>query len=80
MGNGQLEFEIRVRTADNTNFIVASDKTNVGIRFFNNTLAFTIHDARVSTSSGTEIQQNKFIDPVSTKRRLLTHRDGDLST
>ena len=57
-----MEFEIKVRKADNINFIVATDKTNEVISLVNNAFAFTIHDARISTSSGTETEQNKDFD------------------
>ena len=75
-----MEFDIRVRKNDNTNFTVANDKTNDLIRLVNNALAYTIHDARISTSAGVEIEQNKYVGPISTIMRLVTQKDGDLST
>ena len=80
VGWGYLKFGIFVRKADNTNFIVAVDNTNEVIRFVSTAFAYTFHDARISTSSGTEIEQNKCVEPISTNMRLLTKRDGDLST
>ena len=50
------------------------------IRLVNNAFAYTIHYARISTSSGVEIEQNKFVGPVSTIMRLVTQKDGDLTT
>ena len=60
VGNGYLEFDKRVRRANNNNFADADV-----IRLVNNAFAFTIHDARISTSSGVEIQQNKYVGAVS---------------
>ena len=50
------------------------------IRLINNASAHTIHDARISTSAGVEIEQNKYVGPVSTIMRLVTEKDGKLST
>ena len=72
--NGHLEFEIKVTKADNTNFIVAADNTKEVLRLINKAFAFTIHDARISTSAGTEIEQNNIVAPVPTKMGLITER------
>ena len=50
------------------------------IRLVNNAFAYTHHDARISTSSGVEIEQNKYVGPISTIMRLITQKDGELST
>ena len=50
------------------------------IRLVNNAFAYTIHDARISTSAGVEIEQNKYVGPISTIMRLVTQKGGDLST
>ena len=50
------------------------------IRLVNNAFAYTIHDARISTSAGVEIEQNKYVGSISTIMRLVTQKDGDLST
>ena len=42
-------------------------------------MAFTIHGARTSTSSGTEEKQSKFVGPILTMMKFLPQRDGDLS-
>ena len=80
VGNGYLEFDIRIRKNDKADFIVANDNTNEVIRLVNNAFAYTMHDARISTSAGVEIEQNKYVGPISTIMRLVTEKDGDLST
>ena len=64
--NGFLENDINIRKADNTNF--ADDDV---IRLVNNAFAYTVHDARTSSVSGVEIEQNKFDGPISTILRLV---------
>ena len=73
--NGYLEFFITIRKADNINFADGDE-----IRLLNNAFACTIHDAKFSSSSGVEIEQNKFIGPISNIMRLFTQKDGILST
>ena len=80
VGNGYLEFDIRVRRVNNASFIVPNDNTNELLRLVNNAFAYTIHDARISTSSGVEIEQNKYVGLICTIMRLVTQKDGDLST
>ena len=60
--------------------VVASDNTYEIIRLVKNAFAYTIHDARISTSAGIEIEQNKLVGPVSTIMRLVPLKDGDLTT
>ena len=74
VGNGYLEVDIRVGKADKTNFVVAKDKTNEFLRLGDNTFAFLIHSARISTLAGTEIEHTNFVGPTSTIMRLITHR------
>ena len=74
-GNGYLEFYIKIRKADNTNFADGDV-----IKLLNDAFAYTIHDARISSSLGVEIGQNKFVGPISTIMRLVAKKDGDLST
>ena len=53
---------MKVPKADNTIFFVSNDvKTNEVIRLLNNAINLTSHDARISASSGTEIEQPKFL-------------------
>ena len=80
VGNGYLEFDIRVRRADGNAFYVENPARNDVIRLINNAFAYTIHDARISSSAGVEIEQNKYVGPISTIMRIVTHKDGDLST
>ena len=70
VGNGYLGFEKRIRKTDINNFIVANGKTNEVIRLVNFAFAYTIHDARISSSTGVEREQNKPLGPVSTIMRL----------
>ena len=79
VGNGYLEFDIRVRRDDGNAFTIVAPGNDI-IRLVNNAFAYTIHDARISTSSGVEIEQNKYVGPISTIMRLVTQKDGDLST
>ena len=46
----------------------------------NNGLAYIFQEARLSTSAGTEIEHNKNLRNVSTIMRLLTQKEGDLSS
>ena len=80
VGNGYLEFEIKVKKADDINFFVAVDITNEVIRLVNNASVFIFYEAIFSTSSDPEVEQNKYVGPVSTIMRLITQRDGILST
>ena len=75
LGNAYLEIDILVRKPDATNF------TNAGIiRLVNKGLAYIFQEGRLSTSAGTEIEHNKNLGNVSTIMRLLTQKDGDLSS
>ena len=67
VGNGYLEFDLRVRLDNDNNFADGNL-----IRLVNNTFAYTIHDARISSSAGVEIEQNKYVGPISTLLRLVT--------
>ena len=74
-----MQFEIRVEKVDNTNSIVAVDNTNEVFLLVKNAFAYTLQDARTSTLSGTETDQNKSVGPISTNMRLVRQRVGDLS-
>ena len=50
------------------------------MRLVNNAFAYTIHDARISSSAAVEIKQKKYVGPISTIMRWVTQKDGDLST
>ena len=75
IGNGYLEIDREVKKVDEINFTKADQ-----IRLFNNGIAYLFQEARLSTSSGTEIENNKYLGAVSTIMRLLTQKDGDLSS
>ena len=79
VGNSYLEVDIRVRRADGNPFAIVAPG-NDKIRLVNNGFAYTIHDARISSSAGVEIEQNKYVGPISTIMRLVTQKDGYLST
>ena len=80
VGNGYLEFDIRVRKADGTAFAIGLAPGTDIIRLVNNAFAYTIHDARISSAAGVEIEQNKYVGPIFTIMRILTQKDGELST
>ena len=75
IGNSYLEIDILVRKADRTNFNNADE-----IRLAKNGLAYIFQEGRLSTSAGTEIEHKKNLGNVSTIMRLLTQKDGDLSS
>ena len=77
---GYLEFDMNIRKPDNTNFVVADDKTKEVIQLVNYAFSYTSHDARISTSSGTENKQIKFVGLISINMRLVPLKDRDLST
>ena len=79
MGSGYLEYDIKIRKDNNGNFFITAPGHDI-IRLVNNAFAYTVHDARISTSSGVEIKRNKIAGPVSIKMRLVTKKDSDLST
>ena len=80
VGNGYLEIDIRVRRANGNAFAIGLAPGGDIIRLVNNAFAYTIHDARISSSAGVEIEQNKYVGPISTIMRLVTQKDGDSST
>ena len=74
-----MEIHIRIKRADGNAFTIVAPENDI-IRLVNNAFAYTFHDARISTSAGVEIEQNKFWGPISTIMRLITQKDGNLST
>ena len=56
--DGYLDFEIKVRKTNITILVVADDNTNDVIRLVNDAFASTVQGIRISTSAGTEIEQN----------------------
>ena len=74
IGNACLEFDITVRNT-------AGNFTNASVtRLVNNAFAFCFKEATLTTTGGMEIEHNKYVGPVSTIMRLLTSKDGDLSS
>ena len=74
IGNAYLELDITVRNTAG-NFTNAS-----AIRLVNNGFAFCFKEATLATTGGMEIEVNKYVGPVSTIMRMITSKDGDLSS
>ena len=67
-----LDFVMRVRKTDDPIFVVSYDiATNEVIRLVNTAFVFTIQDARVSASTGTERKQKRLVGPVSAIMMLI---------
>ena len=77
IGNAYLEFDITIRKATDptTNFANADQ-----IRLINNAFAFCFTQATLNTTGGMDIEDIKYVGQVSTIMRLLTSKDGDLSS
>ena len=73
IGNAYLEFDIRVRKSDSTNF-----HREDPIRLVKNGFAFCFKEARLSTTIGGDIESNKFYGQVSTIMRVISNKDDDL--
>ena len=73
IGNGYLEFNITVRKNDTTNFHIEDP-----IRLINNGYAFCFKETRLSTTIGSDIENNKFGGQVSTIMRVISNKDDDL--
>ena len=75
IGNGYLEFDIAVRKNDGTIFHYDDP-----IRLVNNGFAFCFEGARLSTTIGSDFEHNSFCGQVSTIMRVISNKDGDLSS
>ena len=73
IGNAYLKFNIIVRKSDGTNFHYDDP-----IRLVNNGFAFCFKEARLSTTIGGDIENNKFCGQASTIMRVISNKDGDL--
>ena len=73
IGNGYLEFVITARKSDTTNFHIEDP-----MRLVNNGYAFCFKEARLSTTSGSDIEHNKFCGQVSTIMKVISRKDDDL--
>ena len=73
IGNAYLEFDITVRKNDTTNF--HNEDT---IRLVSNGCAFCFKETHLSTTIGSDIEDNKFCGQVSTIVKKISSIDGDL--
>ena len=73
IGNAYLEFNIKLRKNDDTNFHYDDP-----IRLVNNRFAYCFKETRLSTTIGSDIEINKFCGQVSTIMRAISNKDGDL--
>ena len=73
IGNSYLEFDITVRRNDNADF-----DDNTAIRLVYNGFAYVFRECRLSTTSGSDLEHNKFVGQVSTSMRSITSKDDDL--
>ena len=74
IGNAYLEFDITVRNT-------AGNFTNASvIRLVNNAFAYCFTQATLSTTGSMDLENIKYVGQVSTIMRLLTSKDGDLSS
>ena len=71
--NGYLERIITVRKSDTAKLHIEDP-----IRLVNNGYAFCFKEARLSTSIGSDIENNKFCGQVSTIMKVLSNKDDDL--
>ena len=67
VGNSYLQYDITVRKGDNTNFVNGDE-----IRLGNNAFAYCFKNVTISTTSGSEIEINKYHGIISTIMRVLT--------
>ena len=59
---------------------MATDNANEDIGLVKNAFALTFHNARISTSSGIETEQNKLVGLTSTVMSLKLQKNGGLLT
>ena len=69
-----FEFDITIRDTAGA-FTDANDK-----RLIKNALAHCFEEASLATTGGAALEHNKYVGQVSTIMRLLTSKDGDLSS
>ena len=73
IGNSYLELDSTVRREDNADF-----DDDSAIKLVKNAFAFCFKESRLSTTSGQDIEHNKFHGQISTILRSVTSKDGDL--
>ena len=76
IGNGYLEFDITIRKV----VAATNDPNFFKVRLINKAFAFCFTQATLSTTGGMDLEDIKYVGPVSTIMRLLTSKDGDLSS
>ena len=72
IGNAYLEYDITVQNP------AAAFDNKSRIRLTNNGLAYAFQEAVLATTSGSNLEHNKFFGQISTIMRVLTSKDGDL--
>ena len=73
MGNAYLEFDITGRKNDTTNFHYDDP-----IQSVTNAFAFRLKEARLTTTLGSDFEHNKNCGQVSTIKKVISNKDGDL--
>ena len=71
--NSYLEFDTTVRRIDNADF-----DDDSAIRLTNNGLSYVFKDGRLSTTSGSDVEHNKFVGQISTIMSCFCSKHGDL--
>ena len=72
IGNAYLEYDITVQNS------TAVFDNNSRIKLTNNGLAYVFQEAFLATTSGSNLEYNKFVGQVSTIMRVLISKDVDL--
>ena len=79
IGNAYIKFDITIRkvvaAGADPNFANADQ-----IRLINNAFAYCFTQATLTTTGGMDIEDIKYVGQISTIMRLLTIKDGDLSS
>ena len=72
-GNAYLQYDITLNRGGGADFMDADV-----IRLVNNAFAYCVKEATLAFTGGSEIEQYKYVGPISTIMRVLTSKDGDL--
>ena len=72
IANVFLEFDITLRKEENSKFHYVDPN-----RLVNNAFAFSLKEARLSTTIGSDIEHNKFCGQVSAIMKVLSNKYGD---
>ena len=77
IGNAYLHYELAIEkdVAVATNRVLVNEDA---IRLVNYAFGYCFKEALLSTTGGSNIEDNKFVGQVSTIMRALTSKDGDL--